>query len=175
MPDQVTFRELLRNPVYKAWIRKPPQVYPKGLKPWRVWVQRRDGGGWAYVDYSVYVKAYNRLIQEIKRGAWDGAIACPSRRSGRPMVKVGTKVLRDSVGNPRRDPKTREVIRVPIIKPWVPPFEFHQWCPYCRRPTVWGYYQSHHAMSSLPILNNEPRCRICGVRETYVRRFHRAF
>lgn len=174
--EQITFKELLQDRIYKEWVRRPPQFRspPYTSNPWRCWVQRKHDGPWAYKDFPTYAQAFNRLIREFKDGAWDGAVGCPSRTSPRPMVKRGMKPLfRD--GKPVMDPKNpKQQIMVANRVRWVVP-ENHLWCPYCRRPTRWGYYRRHHAMKSVGNIDgSELRCRICGVRQSFVRRYHRA-
>lgn len=177
LPDQVTFKELLQDKIYKEWVRRPPQfrIPPTAANPWRVWVQRRRNGPWAKKDYPTYASAFNRLIREFRDGAFDGAVGCPSRTSPRPMVKRGyKKLIRD--GKIVIDPKNGKPMLIPKRVRWVVP-ENHFWCPYCRRPTRWGYYSKHHALPKGlqlfgTLLGDEMRCRICGVRRSFVRRFH---
>jgi hypothetical protein len=48
----------------------------------------------------------------------------------------------------------------------------HTWCPYCRRPTVFGWFTSHHAFPpSLPPLPYKKRCGICGIAQQAIKEY----
>lgn len=152
MPNpQITMRELLRDPIYKAWLQRPPNFDRPmmGDRPYVLW-QLTPEGKWQADRFATYVKTYNAMIHALKAGALDAACNYPGRPSTIPKVKRQGKVTR-----------------------WALP-EDHQWCPYCRRPTRWGYYhRGHHAFP--PSLKSavDPamkRCRICGVRWEFARR-----
>ena len=176
---QVTLRELLQDPVYKQWFRKPPnlgdQFVPSG-RPWRVYIQRqvtpdRPEGKWGRADFQSYAKAANFLIGHLRSGAHDGALTCPSH-AFHPPVLVSKEPKRVLVTVQLRGGKTKKVRRYAYQRYyWRPAMELygHQWCPYCRRPTVFAYFSRHHALPTNLCLPYELRCSICGVRRTFIK------
>ena len=171
MPDpQITLRELLRDPVYRQWFRKTPTLnnfVPSG-KPWRVYVQRDLEGSWAKADFETYAKAANYIIRNIKR-FHDAALTCPSH-AFHPPVLVSKEPRKVIVTVQLKGGKTKKVRRFAYRRYyWRPAMELygHQWCPYCRRPTVFAYFSRHHTHRA--ILPYELRCTICGVRRTFIK------
>lgn len=171
----ITLPELLKDPKYREFFMTVPKDWaPKpGHKPWRLYVQREADGPWAKKDYASYAEAYRRLAVELKSGRLhDGAIqsrgvayAPPTRiakvtKNGKPVYQVGS--------NGNRVQKT-------VITRWKPKLdpadEAHTWCTYCRRPTVFRWFRSHHALRGLEGIFDPSslRCIICGAREAFVR------
>jgi hypothetical protein len=152
---QLTFRELLKDPIYKQWVTRVPNVYPGDtVKPlWGVWIQMPDRK-WIVLHPhpQSYIKTFNSLIRGLKEGALDGAISSTNRGWMPPRVS-------------RKVAGKRQVSRYNM-----PPE--HQWCPYCRRPTIFGYFTRHHAIPFAVNVEHQ-RCRICGARTIFVRRFQR--
>lgn len=175
MPDrQITFQELLKDPIFKAYTRRKPD-YQGGRKPlqWIVYLQIRKPDGslrWAIHRENTYVAAFNFLAKNFSSDRLDivdAAIHCPSRMWAQPFVRRP---------NPRFNPKKKVDSSNPrtLRRRWRMPAG-HLWCPLCRRPTRWGYYpKGHHAVSrKYPSNGDILRCRICGVRQPFVRRYQR--
>lgn len=150
-------RQLLEDPIYRAWIRKIPTArffYPSG-KPWRLWVQRETGGGWAMQDFKSYAKAFNHMNRLLKQGVHDAALGCKGEEFKPPVVK-------DKKVNKRR-------YHIPAF-----PGQNagHRWCGYCRRPTIFAYFKRHHALPGRDITNYDRRCAVCGHREKTMKAWH---
>jgi len=142
MPDQISFRELLQDPLFKEWTKKPPKLKPLWYKsmPWYVYVRRE--GRWARKEFDTYPKAFNWLVSRLKAGqVEDAAIHCKRQWFSPPLVKVGGK------------------------RTYWPMPPGHRWCGLCRRPTVYNTFTKHHAMPAY-IAPYELRCTICGGRQT---------
>jgi hypothetical protein len=55
--------------------------------------------------------------------------------------------------------------RQAFAKPrWLTPPLGHDWCPYCRRPVVFAYFDRHHAFPDTSSIAEAKRCTICGIR-----------
>lgn len=154
MIRQLSFDELLSDPLFKSWIKKPPKLPLSRLRdyhPWRVYV-KFENKGWAKKDFLTYVQAYNFLvrIRHLKgsRVLEDACIHSKSWEFKPPTVK-----LKDG---------RRTYMAMP---------PGHDWCGYCRRPTVFNYYSTHHQwpewMKNLPW----KCCSICGLTEMSIKRY----
>jgi len=153
---QLTFAELLKDPIYKQWVIRVPVVHPGDTRPqplWGVWIQGPNGRWFKESPHpESYIKSYNHLIRALKFGALDGAVNSSNRGWTPPRVR-------------------RKVNTKSTLTSWEMPPE-HQWCPYCRRPCIFGYFTRHHAMP-FDLSRQFQRCRICGARTVFVRRFQR--
>lgn len=142
MPDQISFKELLQDPLFKAWTRKPPQLQSVAMlsHPWFVYVKRE--GRWARKEFVSYAAGFNWLAARIKEGmVQDAAIHCKRQWYSPPRVKVGEK------------------------RTFWPMPPNHRWCGFCRRPVVYDTFSKHHAMPKY-LATYEPRCTVCGARYT---------
>lgn len=143
MPDQISFKELLQDPIFRQWTMKPPKLQnvARTTAPWFMYVHL--DGRWRRKEFDTYPKAFNNLIKRIREGQiTDGAIHCKRQWFSPPVVK-GEK-----------------------FKTYWPMPPDHRWCGLCRRPIVLGYFTKHHAMPGLPIYGYELRCTICGARSS---------
>jgi hypothetical protein len=146
---QVPISELLLDPVYRKWLKTPPVGGWPDWTKWRVYAQVKEGGGWAKKDFNTFVPAYNFLARNVKE--WhDAALVCRNKECRPPVVYLGNK----------------RQYHAPVLS-----FPGHVWCPYCRRPTVFGFYTKHHAFSgmSLDPMPDRKRCGICGISETAIK------
>jgi hypothetical protein len=180
----ITLPELLDDPKYKAFFLKVPKTLKPlpGQKPWRVFIQQRTDGPWAKKEYERYADAFATIRKYLKDGRLhDGAIQSrgiafgpPERtvkvvKNGRPVyhLRAGKKVL-GSDGLPIQ--VTRTILWRPKLEASE---ETHTWCTYCRRPTVFRWFLSHHAVKASGLHGmvdvSDRRCTICGAREDYVR------
>lgn len=141
MPDQISFKELLQDPIFKQWTIKSPPLRPtvRATAPWFTYVKLDER--WRRREHETYPKAFNDLIRLIRSGeVTDGALHCKRQWFSPPVVKVGGK------------------------RTYWPMPPGHRWCGLCRRPTVLAYFSKHHAMPGLPIAAYELRCTVCGAR-----------
>lgn len=144
--DQITLRELLRDPIYKAWFQKIPKLSAEvaHTPPWRVYVQKEQFGSWAKLELPRYVKAYGWTAKNLK--LYHDIVIMSKRQEFKPPV------VKTSTGK----------------KVYWPCPDGHRWCPYCRRPTVFAYFSRHHMFSGRYNGNSSAsgfkRCMVCGIR-----------
>lgn len=160
----LTIHDLLEDPQYKAFFCKIPVLpeSPSIKPPWRLFIQLKGDKRWRIKDFDTYPEAFNFLKKKLKAGVvHDAAIHC--RRFSYPppvvMKRIRGKYVRGSDGKERPATKRAD------WKPKLPDdLERHDWCPWCRRPTVFKYYTRHHALQKigLPIDPSVARCNICG-------------
>lgn len=175
----ITLVELLEDAKYRQFFSTVPRtlVPVPGQLPWRLYIQREAGGPWLRKDFEKYADAFRRIAPDLKRGGvHDGAIQsrniafAPPERIAK-ITKGGKPVLVKS-SNGSVSQKTQVV----IWKPKLPADEeSHTWCTYCRRPTVFRWFKSHHALrgygaQGLVINPADTRCTICAAREEFIRR-----
>ncbi len=173
----ISIIELLEDPRYRKYFTTVPRtlVPAPGQKPWRLYIQRSSDGPWRKKEYEKYADAFRHLAKDLKGGrVHDGAIQSrgiafgpPNRvakvtKGGRPvMVRTASGILA---------PKTVLVEWKPKLDPYDAP---HTWCTYCRRPTEFKWFHTHHALrGSLADGLLDPssrRCTICGAREEFIR------
>lgn len=143
--QQIRLRTILANdPVFKKWMAKNPLLPERpGPLPWRLYVQREEGGGWAYKDFPLYTDAYNALAKRLST-AHDLALHCNPQAYRPPRLKVGKETT------------------------WWPRPSYHKWCPYCRRPVLLVNKRRHPAHPT--IKRGEPilMCGICGARWEFI-------
>ena len=146
--EQLTMAQLLEDPLYAKWLSMIPKVtwVTYGNRPWRVWVQRERNGKWARRDFKSYKKAYVFLIDHLEK--WHDA-ALHSK-----VVPMQPPVVRDKTTKKKR-------YHIPAFPGQN---EHHQWCPHCRRPTIFASFSQHHAFNrTLKPAPNVRRCCICGM------------
>lgn len=146
MPDQISFKELLQDPLFKQWTMKPPKLQPLWYShnPWYVYVRRE--GRWARKEFPSYATAFNWLVMRLKGGkVEDAAIHCKRHWYSPPLIKAEGK------------------------RTYWPMPPDHRWCGFCRRPVVYNTFTRHHAMPPYSA-TYEPRCTICGARQTMIPR-----
>jgi hypothetical protein len=178
--------DLLReHPVLKEMFRQrvptPSHLRRAGAKPWRVYVQREANGKWARKDFATYPEAANFALRLMRDGVWDFTVHAkhasfkpPGRwvnltKNGKPVYltkgegKNKVYVLRDG----------KKVRKQKFVAMHMPPG--HEWCPHCRRPTVFRWFRKHHAFTPregsefVQVCDPSPlRCTICGIRESSI-------
>lgn len=157
--SQLTLRELLKDPLYRKWFGKVPEL-KKMLRtrpPWRVYIQEEFKGKWSDTRFEKYSQAYNYVRANLK-DVHDMTINCPSQGFKQPVVKQGgVKKLYVPPAVQLADEDT------------VNDTHNHIWCPFCRRWTLFLYYKFHHSLPrTWGTLAAERRCKICGIRLIYV-------
>lgn len=151
--DQVTLRQLVEDPIYRKWLKTPPVGgFPKYTK-FRVYAQRERDGSWAKKDFENFKDAYTFLAKNLRE--WHDATLCTINYQSRPPVIY--------VNGKRR-------YYAPMVL-----MEGHDWCPHCRRPSVFGYFHTHHAFTGhfrpLPF---KRRCGVCGIADTAIKDYTKA-
>jgi hypothetical protein len=171
----ITLPELLQDSEYRKFFTTVPKtILTPGRQPWRLFVQKQADGPWSKKEFEKYAEAFKFLVPLLKSGIHDAAIqsrgiayAPPQRiarvtKNGKPSYVVGS--------NGKRQQKT-------VLVQWKPKLpadeQAHTWCTYCRRPTVFQWFRSHHALRSFGLADlvspADRRCTICGTREDFVR------
>lgn len=151
--EQVTLRQLVGDPIYRQWLKTPPVGgFPKYTK-FKVYVQREKNGPWARRSFDNFRDAYEFLAKHLKK--WhDAALVATNYASRPPVVRVNGK---------RR-------YYAPMLE-----MTGHDWCPYCRRPTVFGHFSQHHAFPPhLKPLAFKRRCGVCGIADTAIKDYTKA-
>jgi hypothetical protein len=178
---QIRFRDLLEeNRAFRDFCKTIPKTpFHRSGKPWRVYVQLEAGGRWARRDFARYSEAFNFAVRLMRdRSPWDLAIHCRNRST--PMPGRWVNLTRDgkpvylTVGKGKekqyvlRDGK--KVRKQKFVPMHLPPG--HEWCRYCRRPTIFRWFSKHHAFDMTdPSTVFHPsylRCTICGVSENSI-------
>lgn len=167
----IRLQELLEDERYRQYFCKVPRSpnFHNGHKNWRVFVQREIDGPWAKRDFEKYAEAF-RFTKKWLPKCHDAAIQSRARQYKPPMRFVALKkngqplFIIGSDGVKRR--KTKMVLWQPRL---LPEDEHHEWCPYCRRPTVRAWFSKHHNFPDGIRNNGELRCVICGAPDGLIR------
>jgi len=168
----ITLRELLKDPQYKQYFLKIPQlpahVRPSS-QPWKLMVLKVGEKQWRTKKFGTYKEAFLALKKLLpNESIYDMVINCPGLDWQPPIRLAKVKGRTDAKGKPI----LRAVVWKPVIDADLP---LHYWCPYCRRPTKFDYFSSHPAMTKQRVgrLGSavDPlylRCAICGASERLV-------
>lgn len=146
-------QQLLDDKIFRKWMARKPKIKTVGFtEPWCVYVQKEVDGGWARKLFQEYKEAYQFIAAHINDFS---DLTLNSRRQlYQPPVVIGHK------GKP--------VYRLPQLR--MMPDAPHQWCPYCRRLSIFKPFARHHALPGM-ILRYIPRCMICGIPQQGIRRY----
>lgn len=159
----ITIRELLRDPQFKEYFTKVPQLpdhYAPEAQPWRLLVMKEGEHVWRAKRYGTYQEAFKGFKTMLPK-LHDAAINCPPL-SFRPPIRTGrVKGKFDAKGKP--------ILKSIIWKPRLTPDMLqHHWCGYCRRPTLFGNKAMPPKMLNgmkMPISEVQFRCLVCGSSE----------
>lgn len=173
----ITLPELLKDPEYKAYFSKVPKLPPAALAsstpPWRLMIEVKPDLDdtrriWRQGDFLTYGDAF-RVLKKNMSILTDGAIISKRIQFPQPLTRVkvpGKFAISKLTGK-----------RIAVFEeiPWQPPVmahdpEGHNWCPYCRRPTIFAKFRKHHALRKSPVAVDPTslRCWICGTSERLV-------
>ncbi len=164
----IPMSELLTDPTYRRFLETKPETpeaaSARSMSPqWVVYIQKDVNGPWGKRSFRKYKKALKFFQAWMERGCHDAAINNkriafdpPSR-----FVRIKGKYVEGSDGK-RRQATKRVVWRVPARLAMDQPE--HEWCRYCRRPTVFKYYSKHKRLGV--VRQDVRRCCICGAAET---------
>lgn len=152
--EQVPLRELLRDPTYRKWFALEPTFAREKWVTWRVYARVSRDKGWAKRDFVTWKAGFDFLAKNL--GAiYDGALTCKNQPSRPPVVSVPAV---KTVDGKKISYRKRQYYSAVLTYPG------HLWCPYCRRPTVFGYFTTHHAFTGkFRPLPYKLRCGICGI------------
>lgn len=161
----LTFQEQLDlYPALKKYIIQIPHAYPvtKGTVAWRIYGQKNDGGGWASKDFILYRDAFTYFKQH--RNKYHDISITSKRRGYEPPGRI-VRIRRDGAPVMIKTPTGRR--QMTKLVPVKPPAD-HAWCMFCRRFTVFTWFNAHHAFKGDLRKMMDPaarRCTVCGVRE----------
>ena len=173
----ITLPELLDNDVrFAKYFQKVPRLPPVASRcstpPWRILFKTHDHPGWMSRNARTYADAFRFIVPLYKKlELIDGAIVCRRMQFGPPqrIVRIKGKYTKNAQG------ESIQLTRLVDWKPQIPTDEsWHNWCPYCRRPTVFAYFRKHHALPSnkdgkgVDVDPSVLRCSICGASERLV-------
>lgn len=176
MPQMITLRELLDDPIYKAYFTKIPKIpsHIQGL-PWKLMILKPQETQWRTKRFATYPEAF-KALKKVLPVAADATINCPPLDWQPPIRLARVKGKVHETGRLKGQPIMRAVVWKPQISG---DLAAHHWCPYCRRPTVFQYYSIHPAMTKQRIgaigAAVDPtflRCGICGASEMLVNLRH---
>lgn len=152
----LTTKELLKDPVYRKFFTTVPVLLPHHESP------ALSPPWWLYLKKDAHPLKWRRAHM----ASYATAFA---------YIKSHHNSLRDFAIVSKRRTYLPPVITTPDGKKqyWRSPDPEDEWCPYCRRPTVFKYFSSHHADTKFSryIDPTTPRCSICGIRRTAVEPF----
>ena len=148
MTTQLTLKELLTDSSYAKWFSRPAKIRTMGRsKPWLIYAKKKAKGPWSRAEVDTYEKAYAWAMRNLDE-YYDIVISSRRQAFRPPLLKKGGE-----------------------NHFWPTPVG-HVWCTYCRRPTRFLYFKSHHAIpAKYPLLDYEKRCSICGIQLRSIQRF----
>ncbi len=130
-----TIRELLDDPAYRRFMKQLPSPEPKAIGlPWFVYAQKGQLQ-WRGKGFVTYADAWPTFVKVVRNDAYvDVALV-----SKRVLYKMPPEIAH--------------------IMSW--PFE---WCPRCRRPTMYELFKRHHAMRGNIFASRAARCVFCAIK-----------
>ena len=127
---------LVDDPVYRRYIRTIPTL-PDNIShgsPWAVWAVTR-AGKWRGGKFGTYREAWGVVVKALRNPRIEDVSIVSRRKLFRSPGSLAHLVL--------------------------PPYE---WCPRCRRPSMYQLFRSHHAIEKwVPMDPGHPRCIYCGL------------
>lgn len=185
MTVMIPMGELLEDKIFRKFFTTTPAMYPHQAKRddgWRLWVKTTPDSPWRRKDVKHYDAGVRFILSRVEAGSvHDAVLQCRGVSYKPPVRRILVKDPRTKQPVLVTNPKTGEVSRKILERVWEPSSALiqeygpHQWCFYCRRPTVFAYYAKHHAFTGTPL---EPyydgsirRCAVCGISHDAYRRY----
>jgi hypothetical protein len=163
----LTMRQLMTDPIYRAYMKKVP---PKDFNPqpaWVLWVNPSDNR-WLTGMYQEYRQVWPIFIGQFRLGR---EATITSRRTFYAPPGEWYKV-RAKLTTPRVSPSGVKTTHR-IEDRWRQTFHWNdyraEWCGRCRRPVEFRpLFETHHALKRWPVISDEDnmRCPICGIRRS---------
>lgn len=159
-------RDLLDDKRYKEYLLQKPKLPavardPSLSPPWVIYVQMEADGRWRRKSFNTYREAF-QFFKKLLPRAHDLAFnnkRIPQEPPTR-LVRIKGKYVMGSDG------VKRQATKVVRWQPKLGPDEAdHEWCMYCRRPTLFRFYSRHHALKNGGVDGTVRRCCICGASE----------
>lgn len=173
MHNMITLEELLQDEDYKKYFLTVPKLPPhyRGRLMWKLMILKEGETQWRVKKFPSYTEAF-KALKKLRPNIKDGLINSPGLDWQPPAKRFRVKGQYTRVGR-RKVP----MVRVVAWKPQIPAdLPNHHWCPYCRRPTVFDYFDVHPAMTVQRVgrglgANVDPsllRCGICAASEQLI-------
>lgn len=168
--ELLTIRELLRDKQYKEYFLKVPKLpdfYTPDRLPWRLYVLKEGETKWRMKRFGTYTEAFTGFKTMLPK-ITNAAINCPSLSFMPPIRNVRLKGKYRVVQGGHK----KQIIKTLVWKPAIDSdMEKHDWCPHCRRPTVFRWAATKARVYegyTLPADEPAMRCMICGASERIV-------
>jgi DNA-directed RNA polymerase subunit RPC12/RpoP len=165
----LTMRQLMDDPIYRAYMKKVPPV--DGFNPnpaWQIWVEE-DNRRWLTATFATYAEVWPVFVKRYRYKMGDPTIT--SRRTFYAPPGEWYKV-RVKLSTPRVSPSGVKTTHR-IEDRWRQTFHWNdyraEWCGRCRRPVEFRpLFETHHALKRFPVISDEDniRCPICGIRRS---------
>lgn len=170
--ELITIHELLKDKEYREFFLKTPVLpdhYGPENKPWKLIILKRGETQWRSKRFGTYKEAFTGL-KTMLPSIINGAINCPPLDFMPPVKNF--RVKDKFVGNGH--------LRKPLIvsRVWKPRITDdmgeHNWCTYCRRPSIFRYAMLSRSTAGYAPIAGEPeiRCIICGASSRLVNLRH---
>lgn len=151
-PMRLTTADLITDRRYRQWFREIPLLtHTPGPKPWYYYVQRHGSYAWARAAMSSYTEALRRAEIDLRSRSFYDVVIVSRAKAFPPPSDIRRRTKKNPAGVwdfrwlwPEADPEYR-------------------WCMYCRRPTRFLKFKSHHALKVVTV--DRARCETCGVGE----------
>jgi hypothetical protein len=171
----ITMQELLEDKKFREFMTTKPKVPVSAqhsiLSPmWVVYVRLHPNQAWKRRSFERYSEAFKFMKVCLGKSVHD--LAIHNKRVAfdppRKLVRIKGKFVTGPDGVQRQATKFID---------WQPKLlgveETHEWCMYCRRPTVFKRYSKHPAIQKdrpaslwdIPLDDSVRRCCICGCSE----------
>lgn len=163
--ELITIRELLRDPVFKKYFLTTPELpahYTPDKLPWKLYVLKEGEHIWRSKRFGTYRDAFDGFKKMLPT-ITNAAINNPALSFMPPVRNVKVKGKVDSKGKP--------IIRSLVWKPQLTDdMSPHNWCPYCRRPSIFKFMlpKAVKGQFQLPMSEPKMRCIICGASDSVV-------
>ncbi len=180
MTAMIPIGELLQDKTFRRFFTTTPDLYPTQLTraAWRIWVKTHTNSAWRRKDVVQYQAGVRFILRGIDEGSVHDAVLQsrgvsykpPIRhvraiKNGEPIILVGA----DGIPRPK---VTSSIWRTP--SQLIQDYGSHEWCFYCRRPTIFGYFAQHHNFRGTVLEGfydgSVRRCAVCGISIDSIRR-----
>lgn len=167
----ITIHDLLEDKTFKQFICTVPTFEARTDLPWRLMVQLKGEHHFRMKRFDSYTDAFKGMKKMLPKAA-DATINCPAVQFDAPMRVVRIKGKYFTKPDGTREQQSKLITWAPKVPSGE--YDDHNWCGYCRRPTVFRRFRSHPILApktigGLPIDPNLLRCTICGASENIVR------
>lgn len=166
----LTMRELMDDPIYRAYMKKVPPTDFNPNPAYVLWVNVDNTNRWLTGTFQDYRSVWPEFVKRHRAGNYDATISSRRTFYAPPGEYRTVKV---KLATPRTNPQTGVVTTHRVEQQWRQTFSWDdwrdEWCGRCRRPVSFRpLFETHHALSRWPVVSDEDnmRCPICGIRRS---------